>query len=274
MTSDSLSVSEGQQTDRLSTGLVSRTSIGGTARLEIGGTRTPVSGVTITLFQNGQPAQTTRTDENGAYRFDGLWPDSYAIGAALPDGMIFVRPDDSHYPADASVIHDTVSGLSESFQLLMAQHRLQCDILYIQPAKVGDIAWLDENANGLVDGSEPRLPGVRVSLMQNGEAVYQTTTDASGYYLFNQVYPGDYVLQAEAWPELAPTQSVEALRIISSCLISGDGAQAQSDGFRLESGQTNLNFDLGYVLLDGCTLPAEASQPAPTRDWSLRNQQP
>ena len=274
MASASLSVAEGQQTDGISTGLVSRTSIGGTARLEISGVRTPVPGVTITLYQNGQPVQTAQTDENGAYRFDGLWPDSYAIGATLPDGMIFVRPDDSHYPADASVIHDTKAGMSEPFQLLMAQHRLDCDILYIKPAKVGDIAWLDENANGLVDGSEPRLSGVRVSLMQNGEAVYQTTTDASGYYLLNQVYPGDYVLQAEAWPELAPTQSVEALRIISSCLTSGDGAQAQSDSFRLASGQTDLNFDLGYVLLDGCTLPAEASQQAPGRDWTLRNQQP
>ena len=274
MVSGSLTVAEGQQTGGLSTGLVSRTSIGGTAQLEIGGARTPVPGVTVTLFQNGQPFQTAQTDENGAYRFDGLWPDSYAIGASLPNGMIFVRPDDPNYPQGASVIHDTQEGLSESFQLLMAQHRLNCDLLYIKPAKVGDIAWLDENANGLVDGSEPRLSGVKVSLLQNGQTMYQTTTDASGYYLLNQVYPGEYVLQAQAWPELTPTQSVAALRIISSCLTSGDGAQAQSDAFRVESGETNLNFDLGYILRDGCALPAEASQPAPSRDWTLRNQQP
>lgn len=274
MVSGSLTVAEGQQTGGLSTGLVSRTSIGGTAQLEIGGARTPVPGVTVTLFQNGQPFQTAQTDENGAYRFDGLWPDSYAIGASLPNGMIFVRPDDPNYPQGASVIHDTQAGLSESFQLLMAQHRLNCDLLYIKPAKVGDIAWLDENANGLVDGSEPRLSGVKISLLQNGQTMYQTTTDASGYYLLNQVYPGEYVLQAQAWPELTPTQSVAALRIISSCLTSGDGVQAQSDAFRVESGETNLNFDLGYILRDGCALPAEASQPAPSRDWTLRNQQP
>lgn len=274
MVSDSLTVSEGQQTGGLSAGLVSRTSIGGTAELEVGGVRTPVPGVTVTLFQNGQPIQNAQTDENGSYRFDGLWPDNYAIGASLPGGIIFVRPDDPNYPQGASVIHDTQSGKSESFRLLMAQHQLDCDVLYIKPAKVGDIAWLDENANGLVDGSEPRLSGVSISLLQDGQTVYQTITDASGYYLLNQVYPGEYVLEAQAWPEVAPTRSVAALRIISSCLTSGDGTQAQSDAFRVESGETNLNFDLGYVLLDGRTLPAEASQPAPTRDWTLRNQQP
>lgn len=269
-----VTVSEGASVSGLSAGLVSRTSIGGVARLEEGGVRTPVSGVTVRLFQAGQtqPLQTVITGEDGGYRFDGLWPADYYLQASLPSGMVFVRPEDPKYPSGATVIttFDSGSGASEPFSLHMAQHELEKDILYIKPAKVGDIAWLDENRNGLVDGGEPRIPGITVSLMQNGQAVYQTVTDAYGYYLFNDVYPGDYVLEAQAYPELAPTTPVETLRIISSCLTSGDGTRAQSEPFAVASGAVDVNYDLGYVLLEGQQLPS-AIVSAPTRDWTISN---
>jgi len=226
--------------------------------------------VSVSLMQGGQAVQTVITAEDGGYRFDGLWPDEYVIQAAIPEGLIFVRPGDANY--GASIIQDTQSGLSTPIQLLMAQHQLKSDILYIKSAKVGDLAWLDENQNGLVDGSEPRLSGVTIELTQNGKAIYETTTDAYGYYLFTDVYPGEYVLKASAYPELAPTTPVPELRIISSCLTSGDGSAAFSDAFLIGSGESSANFDLGYVLRDGCTLPQGAVfHDAPTRDWTLLN---
>ena len=212
------------------------------------------------------------TAEDGSYRFDGLWPGEYTLASSLPNGMIFVRPADPSYADGASFIDSTAEGMSDEFDLLMAQHQLSRDVLFIKPAKVGDIAWLDENANGLVDGSERRLPGVKVRLVQNAQTVYETTTNAYGYYLFDDVYPGEYVLEAAAWPQLKPTTPVESLRIISSCLTSGDGVKATSDPFRVESGETNANFDLGYVLMDGQTLPDEAIADAPGRDWTLANE--
>ncbi len=270
-----VTVPEGEEVSGLSTGLVSKTSIGGCLWLDENGQRTPVSGVTVQLLTNdgsGQPLQTVVTAEDGAYRFDGLWPAEYTLRVGLPDGMIFVRPDDPNYASAPSVISliDSAFGQSEPFLLEMARHRLDQDILFIKPAKVGDIAWLDENRNGLVDESEPRIPGISVTLTQNGQAVYQTTTDAYGYYLFDGVYPGEYTLEASAYAELSPTTPVPALRIISSCLTSGDGLDARSDPFRVESGSTNVNFDLGYVLLDGADMPSAITAP-PTRDWTISN---
>lgn len=263
-------VAEAETVRHLTTGLVSRTSIGGSLWLDEAGQRSPVSGVSVSLLQDGQVLKTIVTAEDGGYRFDGLWPDEYVIQASIPDGLIFVRPGDPNY--GASIIQDTQSGLSHSIQLLMAQHQLHSDILYIKSAKVGDLAWLDENQNGLVDGSEPRLSGVVIALTQNGKAVYETTTDAYGYYLFPDVYPGEYVLKASAYPELVPTTPVKELRIISSCLTSGDGSAAFSDPFLIGSGESNANFDVGYVLRNGCTLPQGAvALDAPTRDWTLLN---
>lgn len=271
MVQSGIALAEGETLDGLNAGLVSRTSIGGTAWLDENGQRSPVAGLQVSLMQNGQLMETVVTGEDGAYRFDGLWPGEYTVSAQLPGGMIFVSPDDPTYAQGASVIADPASGLSAPLRLLMAQHQLNRDILLIKPAKVGDIAWLDENQNGLVDGSERRLPGVTVRLTQNGETVYETTTNAYGYYQFGDVYPGEYVLTATAYPELAITTPVEALRIISSCLTSGDGTLASTDPFRVESGTVNANFDLGYLLPEGTTLPAEAQQEAPGRDWSISN---
>ena len=49
---------------------------------------------------------------------------------------------------------------------------------------------------------------------------------------------------------------MEALRIISSCLVGGDGNEARSDPFEVESGSLNVNYDLGYLLREGESLPS------------------
>lgn len=274
MVQTGVTVAEGQSVEGLTTGLVSATSIGGRLLLDESGMRTALSGVTVRLYQLGQeqPLQTALTDDSGRYRFDGLWPAQYYLEASLPSGTVFVQPDDPNYAEGASAVTSSgaASGTSDPFTLEMARHLLDKDILYIKPARVGDLAWLDENGNGLIDTDEPGIPGVTVRLEQNGETAYETVTDAYGYYLFTGVYPGEYTLTAQAYPELAPTRQVPALRIISSCLSGGDGESAHSDSFRVESGTLNVDYDLGYVLRQGETLPAAISAP-PTRDWSLSN---
>lgn len=274
MTQSGVSVAAGEDVDGLTTGLVSATSVAGRLYLDENGARTPLAGVTVSLYKGGElsPLMTVLTDDSGRYRFDGLWPADYYLEAGLPSGTIFVRPDDPNYESGASAVTASGegAGTSELFYLHMAQHRLDMDVIYIKPARVGDLAWLDENGNGLVDEGEPGIPGITVQLLQDGEAVYETVTDAYGYYLFTDVYPGAYTLVAKAYPELTPTSQVESLRIISSCLVGGDGNEAHSDPFEVESGSLNVNYDLGYLLREGESLPSAITAP-PTRDWTLSN---
>lgn len=274
MTQTGVTVEAGEDVDGLTTGLISATSVAGRLYLDENGARTPLDGVTVSLYKGGElsPLMTVLTDDSGRYRFDGLWPADYYLEAGLPSGTIFVRPDDPNYESGASAVTASGegAGTSELFYLHMAQHRLDMDVIYIKPARVGDLAWLDENGNGLVDEGEPGIPGITVQLLQDGEAVYETVTDAYGYYLFTDVYPGAYTLVAKAYPELTPTSQVEALRIISSCLVGGDGNEAHSDPFEVESGSLNVNYDLGYLLREGESLPSAITAP-PTRDWTLSN---
>ncbi len=270
MAHSGITVGEGESYEDISGGLVSYTSIGGVVALEAGGTRTAQAGVTVSLFQGDgtQPVQTAQTDAQGRYRFDGLWPDIYTVGVQLPAGMIFVRPDDPNFVAEDSAIASSENGqgLSEPIALSMAQHQLNVDVLFIQPARVGDQVWLDVNRNGLIDADEPTLSGVTVQLLQDGNVMYETVSNAWGYYEFPDVYPGTYTLAAQAYPELAITTPVPALPLITSCLTAGDGSQATSEPFAVESGTRNFSFDLGYILPEGAQMP-QGIGTAPVQNW-------
>jgi len=223
------------------------------------------------LYQEGgaQPLRTVLTGEDGRYRFDGLWPGDYHLEADLPPGLIFVRPGDPNYARETSAITRLGQGMGEGepFRLRMAQDRLNDNILYIRPARLGSLAWLDTNQNGLLDGGEPMIPGVAVRLVDNGETVAETQTDAFGYYLFEAVYPGTYTLQVTAYPELGITGRVPEYRLISNCLAGGDGTSAVSEPFALQGGMSETGYLLGFVLKPGYAKPA-AIVPPPAKDWT------
>lgn len=264
-------VGEGETFADMHAGLVSRTSIGGTVQLDEDGKRIQLEGIVVRLYQRDvvDPIQTTTTQANGSYQFSGLWPNEYRIECALPANMLFVRQGDPNYEQGASVIimHGDAVGESDFISLKMANHRMDEDVIFIRPGKVGDQAWLDSNQNGLMDADEPLIPGVIIRLKMDGQVVSETKTDAYGYYLFEDVYPGTYTLEAVGYPELGITNPVAELRLISSCLVSGDGSSAGSEPFSVVSGSVNLNFDLGYILQAGQSMP-EAIVPPPNKDWT------
>ena len=270
MAQSGLMLTEGQTYADATCGLISRTSIAGNARLDQAGTLVAQSGLMVRLYQDGgaSPVQTTETDERGAYRFDGLWPAEYVVEFAQPAGTLFVSKQDSRFAPEASAVtgSDGQNGRTDGIQLRMAQNRLDVDAVLLQPAVIGELAWLDLNQNGLIDIGEPGIPGVTVELLQGDRVVAATTTDAYGYYVFDDVYPGEYRLRASAYAELTPTKRVQSLEIISSCLTSGDGASAESEPFTVESGVRYSAYHLGYALV-GDTWPDAITQ-GPTKDWT------
>lgn len=62
-------------------------------------------------------------------------------------------------------------------------------------AALGDRVWVDENRNGLQDEGEPGLPGVAVTLYDSGgNELSMTMTDADGFYRFEDLAPGSYIV--------------------------------------------------------------------------------
>lgn len=73
------------------------------------------------------------------------------------------------------------------------------DFGFWQPAALGDYVWIDQNRNGIQD--EPPSDGyngLTVTLYLNGQAISTTVTanlnGSPGYYLFDELNPGSYVV--------------------------------------------------------------------------------
>ncbi len=67
------------------------------------------------------------------------------------------------------------------------------------PLDLGGQVWYDTNQNGTQDAGEPGVSGMYVELFPNtdctGSGVGNGITDANGFYLFPNVFMGDYCLE-------------------------------------------------------------------------------
>lgn len=62
-------------------------------------------------------------------------------------------------------------------------------------ASISDFVWNDLNKDGIQDPGEPGIEDVEVNLYYaDGSYVSTTTTDDTGYYIFDGLLPGDYYL--------------------------------------------------------------------------------
>ena len=143
---------------------------------------------TPVLDANGDP-MTATTDENGAYQFVSLTPDSYRVVIMDPDkgDLAGLLPTQAYTGRGATQTSVTISDASVQ----------GVDFGLVAPATIGDRVWNDEDGNG-ADNGEPGIPNATVILTDaNGTEVARTTTDANGNYRFAGLIPGTYTVDIE-----------------------------------------------------------------------------
>ncbi len=250
--------------------IVRETSIGGKVWLQLENENLPLADVQVRLLTlGGALLDETRSQEDGAYRFDGLMPGDYLLDVVLPEGKLPVMNGDALLEAHGltSVLHSeqgerAVSGV---VTVKMAQHQLALDIGAVLPGRLGDKVWLDEDGNGLQDGDEGGIPGVTIELLRNGETVATTVSDQYGYYCFTGIFPTEYTLRV-TWPEqVAPTAARTDVGLIVSVLQEDGATQpllVPSDGY-------NYDADLGFVLVEKGVYPEGYGEGA-KQDWNYK----
>ena len=271
MAFSNLSVLEGEAIVDLRAGVRQYTSIEGTVWADEQGQTKTLSNAHVYLYESGDldnPVMTYVTAENGMYKFDQLMPGEYCIAAKLPDGYLFVKPQDTRLTSGQaiSIINHAETGKSDVFQLHMGKDHNAQDVGTVKAGSLGDIAWLDENKNGLQDTGEPGIPGLKVSLLQDGIVVGETVTDMYGYYLFEDQYPMNSQLQVTMYPELLPTEQKTDYPLLCSVVKGYEQETAYSVDLPVYSGGQNFNCDLGFVLKDGAKRP-DAIKALPGQKW-------
>ena len=206
-----------------------------------------LSGVGVSLLDGkGNVLGTTTTNDQGLYRFEGLFPGSYAVIFDTVGGYDRSAPgkgSDRAKDSDAEA-----NGKTATIALGANEQRTDIDAGYAGVLMLGDRVFFDANGNGIQDDGERGIEGVKVCLLdKDGNPVLDgaglpivAVTDAQGSYLFSDLLPGDYKVKF-----VAPTGYGFTGRG-----IGGDpslDSDADSNGFTQVIGLTadNLNVDAG-----------------------------
>lgn len=158
-----------------------------------------IAGVTVTLYDNtGAAIRTTLTNNNGYYEFKDVPNGTYTIGISVPVGYQ-VSPQDQG--ADDSKDSDLSPTTFRTASFVFSggvNLTFDFGLNVSDPSKssVGDYVWIDLDNDNLQDANEPAVANVTVQLYTSANVlVATTTTDAFGYYIFNNVTPGNYYVK-------------------------------------------------------------------------------
>ncbi|MCP3937193.1 MAG: hypothetical protein GY708_17710, partial [Actinomycetia bacterium] len=135
---------------------------------------------------------TTVTDANGLYVFSSLPPGDYLVEVT---GSITAHASNTS-DEDGDANSQTVVTLGDGVVHISA------DYGYRGSAQIGDLVWLDLDADGIADADDPGVPGVEVTVTWfggdgasgGGDDVVGavTMTDAAGSYVADGLPSGDH----------------------------------------------------------------------------------
>ena len=252
----------------LALGFVQYGSISGTV-WNMDGSSKNVDGLVISLKRaDGSAAGEATSANGGSFHFDKLYPGEYRLFSQLPDTYRFARSLDTQQRPSLITSDSSPTGADASpITLAMGEKKTDQDIGMGAVGKLGDIAWLDLNANGMQDAGEPGVPEIGISLYQYGQLITSATTDAYGRYLISDLFPGNYTVVVTMPKELKPTLVQTQFPLVASVIVPSEGHTGRADNVLVPSGGRNLNCDFGFVLVNKGQLPA-SMQHLPVKDWS------
>jgi len=203
----------------------------------------PIAGVTIALRDaNGLPTgATTTTDASGFYRFNGLRPGTYGVSEVQPAGYYDgldtagTASGTAHNPGDLITGAILTSGLDA----------LNYNFGELAPASLSGYVYSDLNNNGVKDPGELGIAGTVLKLLDaNGQPTgATTTTDANGFYHFDNLQPGTYGVS-----ELQPNGYLDGIDHAGSAGGIAHNPGDSITGAVLTSGVNGQHYDFGELL--------------------------
>ena len=254
---------------QLDLGFVQYSSLSGSV-WNMDGSQTNVAGLAISLRDGGTGKEiaSAATANDGSFIFEKLYPGSYTLSCQLPENYRFARSlDTASRPSVITSDSSPMAGDSSVIALAMGEKKTAQDIGIGAMGKLGDIAWLDLDGNGMQDAGEPGVPGIEITLYQYDKPITKATTDEYGRYLIDDLFPGTYTVAVTMPPELKPTIVQTQFPLVASVIVPSAGGTGRADNILVPSSGRNLSCDFGFVLVTPGRYPA-SMQHLPTKDWT------
>ena len=168
-----------------------------------------VEGVSVNLLNgDGSPTgETTTTNEDGEYGFAGLDPGDYIVEFVITDGLELTLQDAAIPGADDTNDSDADqdSGRSHIVTLASGENNPTIDAGVFELLSLGNLVWIDTDNDGMKDDDENGVQFVDLALWldMNGDDSPDVNTgrtaftDANGFYLFEELVPGNYIVQVD-----------------------------------------------------------------------------
>lgn len=206
-----------------------------------------IAGVSVGLIDStGLVVATTVTDGDGNYQFTGICGGSYTVNvvtATLPAGVV---PTQTGQGTAATDSNDSPAAVT-----LSTGHAsdLTIDFGYNAPCtgEIGDFVWHDVNANGIQDAGELGIPGVRVVLRDRATNTVLAVdfTDGSGFYLFEGLCLGEYIVEVDS-ATLPAAMAQSPANQGSNDEVDSDGVNDEAIVSLAADDATDMTIDFGY----------------------------
>lgn len=234
----------------------------------------PLQGVIVELLDaNAHPVRDAFgnvvapqiTGADGGYFFDGLIPGDYRVRFIAPTGYMTTVAGAGSSENDSDA--DSATGVTSVFSVpavaggdvvvdsdiaTVAQFvNMTIDAGFVPYVSVGDFVWLDSDGDGIQDAGEPPLPGVLLSIKNIdgssvidvlGSPVTTTATDVNGFYSFDYLPVGQYVVTVSSLVGYVPTKSGVGSTDTDSSTDTATSVLLSTGG------QRDATLDFGFVI--------------------------
>ncbi|MGL4173047.1 MAG: SdrD B-like domain-containing protein [Actinomycetota bacterium] len=211
---------------------------------------TGLAGVTVTLYEAdgitpvaedtfGNPIEPVVTAADGAYEFADLPPGQYVVKFTPPTGYEPTRTGQGTPGTDSNGL-TAVSGV-----LASNEEDRTLDSGFWQPGSIGDVVWVDVNADGIKGLDEAGVSGVTVTLLNaDGVVIATAMTDDDGRYEFIGLDPGTYTVKFTPPAGYILTFAGEGSDTVDS---NPDQVTGITAPIELGPGQNDPSIDAGLV---------------------------
>lgn len=217
-----------------------------------------IAGVTVKLLSGlGAELATTVTNAGGYYEFNRLDGGEYKVQFVLPADYYFTLKD-AAAPADEDSDPDRTTGITDTISLDNGEVDKTWDAGMFRLAEVGDYVWEDLDMDGIQDAGEAAVPGVKVRITHTdgsavtdglGVPVGEATTGADGKYLFDDLEPGNYIIEFEVASDddyiFTPALQGADRAVDSDPTPTANPKIAKTAAIALTSGEVDLSVDAG-----------------------------